>query len=68
MILIAAGSSLTAALVLMEPWVALTPPHPQAPGTEPADPVRSRRFLQPSAAACAGRMPLSGPAVPAPRR
>jgi hypothetical protein len=44
----------------MEPWVDLTPPHPQAPGTEPADPVRSRRFLQPSAAAHAGRMPLSG--------
>ncbi|WP_369134812.1 alpha/beta hydrolase fold domain-containing protein [Modestobacter sp. I12A-02662] len=58
-ILIAAGSPLPAALVLMAPWVDLTLTNPRIPSTEPADPVLSRRFLQPSAAAYAGRTPLS---------
>ncbi|WP_222272469.1 alpha/beta hydrolase fold domain-containing protein [Modestobacter marinus] len=57
--LIAAGSPLPAALVLMAPWVDLTLANPQIPRTEPADPVLTRRFLQPSAEAYAGRTPLS---------
>jgi acetyl esterase/lipase len=56
--LVAAGSPLPAALVLMAPWVDLTLADPRIPGTEPDDPVLSRRFLAPSAAAYAGRTPL----------
>ncbi|SFO50526.1 Acetyl esterase/lipase [Geodermatophilus obscurus] len=56
--LVAAGSPLPAALVLVAPWVDLTLTNPQIPGTEPADPVLSRQFLQPSAAAYASRTPL----------
>ncbi|SFU03321.1 Acetyl esterase/lipase [Geodermatophilus amargosae] len=57
--LVADGSPLPAALVLMAPWVDLALANPQIPGTEPDDPVLSRRFLQPSAAAYAGRTPLA---------
>ena len=56
--LIAAGSPLPAALVLMAPWVDLSLTNPQIAGTEPADPVLSRRFLRPAAAAYAGPTPL----------
>jgi acetyl esterase/lipase len=56
--LLAAGSPLPAALVLVAPWVDLTLANPQIPGTEPDDPVLSRRFLRPSAAAYAGPTPL----------
>ncbi|NEM04749.1 alpha/beta hydrolase fold domain-containing protein [Geodermatophilus normandii] len=56
--LLATQGPLPAALVLVAPWVDLTLADPQIPGTEPDDPVLSRRFLQPSAAAHAGRTPL----------
>ena len=57
--MIAAGSPLPAALLLMAPWVDLTLTNPQIPATEPADPVLSRRFLRQPAAAYAGRTSLS---------
>ncbi len=59
--LVAAGSPLPAALVLVAPWVDLALTNPRIPGTEPADPVLSRRFLWPSAAAYAGGTPLGDP-------
>ncbi|MGR7026748.1 alpha/beta hydrolase fold domain-containing protein [Geodermatophilus sp. URMC 62] len=57
--LVADGSSLPTALVLVAPWVDLALANPQIPGTEPDAPVLSRRFLQPSALAYAGRTPLA---------
>jgi acetyl esterase/lipase len=61
--LIAAGRPGPAALVLCAPWVDLSLSNPRLADTEPVDPVLSRRFLRPSAAAYAGATPLDHPAL-----